>query len=129
MNKQMIQLTLILDGLRSAHNVGAILRTCDAAGVRRVLACATTPYPRVPNDPRDPVVAARNNREIAKTALGAEKTVMVEYINDTASAIARCRAQNCTLIGLEQAPDAVNILSLTHPARIALIVGNEVAGL
>ncbi len=126
----MIQLTLILDNLRSSYNVGAILRTCDAAGVRRVIACGTTPYPRTHNDLRDPVVSARNHREIAKTALGAEETVMVEYINNTLSAMTACKKKNCTLIGLEKVSSAHNILNLTAPSTpIALIVGNEVEGL
>ena len=126
----MIQLTLILDNLRSAYNVGAILRTCDAVGVNKVFTCGTTPYPKLKNDLRDPVISGRNTREIAKTALGAEKTVMVEHYNDTASAIEYCQRQNWILIGLEQSPNAQNILTLAPPPRpIALVVGNEVEGL
>ncbi len=55
---------------------------------------------------------------------------MVEHYNDTASAIAYCQSQNWIIIGLEQTPDAQNILTLAPPPRpIALIVGNEVDGL
>lgn len=129
----MVQLTLILDNIRSAYNVGAILRTCDAVGVHQVFACGTTPYPRVGNDSRDPLIANRNTREIAKTALGAEKTVMVEHYNDTAAALSHCRALHCTLIGLEQAPGAQNLMTMNSlsmsKSPLALIVGNEVEGL
>ncbi|HEX7260044.1 MAG TPA: TrmH family RNA methyltransferase [Candidatus Saccharimonadia bacterium] len=125
----MVQLTLILDNLRSAYNIGAILRTCDAAGVHQVFACGTTPYPKLKNDSRDPVISGRNTREIAKTALGAEKTVMVEHFNDTASAINYCRAHKWTLIGLEQSSESKNLFEYSPPQNIALIVGNEVEGL
>ncbi|HUC87106.1 MAG TPA: RNA methyltransferase [Candidatus Saccharimonadales bacterium] len=125
----MVQLTLILDNLRSAHNVGAILRSCDAAGVERVLACGTTPYPELKNDSRDPVVVTRNSREIAKTALGAEKTVMLEHFDDSLSAIAACRARGCTIYGLEQTPKSTNLFTANPRFPAALIVGNEVAGI
>ncbi len=125
----MVQPILILDNLRSAYNVGAILRTCDATGVQKVFACGTTPYPRLKNDERDPVASARNTREIAKTALGAEKTVMVEHYNDTAAAIAQCRAKGCIIIGLEQSPNSQDMLKLAPPKNVAIVVGNEVSGL
>jgi 23S rRNA (guanosine2251-2'-O)-methyltransferase len=124
----MVQLTLILENLRSAHNVGAILRTCDAVGVTRVFACGTTPYPRVQNDDRDPVVINRNTREIAKTALGAETSVSVEHFDDTASAMAAAKAQNCAIYALEQAPSSQNIFEFAPVSPAALIVGNEPNG-
>lgn len=131
----MVQLTLILDNLRSSHNVGALLRTADSLGVFQVYACGITPYPQRPDDPRDPVVSGRNTRAIAKTALGAEHSVLVEHFDDTAAAIAAARAADCTLYGLEQTPKSIDIGSLrttppTAPSgRLALIVGNEVSGL
>ena len=125
----MVQLTLILHDLRSAHNVGAILRTADATGVERVICSGSTPYPRLPSDPRDPVVINRNTREIAKTALGAETTVAVEHFDDTLALIAHLHAHNYTLYGLEQAPESVPLRSLQPYSPAALIVGNEVAGL
>ena len=125
----MVQLILILDNIRSAHNVGAILRTCDAAGVRRVLACGITPYPGGQNDGRDPLVAGRNTRSIAKTALGAEKTVMLEHFDDSLSAIAACRAEGCTIYGLEQARGSVDLFAAKPRFPAALVVGNEVDGI
>jgi 23S rRNA (guanosine2251-2'-O)-methyltransferase len=125
----MVQLTLILDNLRSAHNVGAILRSCDAAGVERVLVCGTTPYPRLKNEVRDPVVASRNSRAIAKTALGAEKTVMLEHYDDSLSAIAAARAHGCTIYGLEQTPKSTDLFAARPHFPAALVVGNEVTGI
>jgi tRNA G18 (ribose-2'-O)-methylase SpoU len=124
----MIQLALILDNLRSAYNVGAIFRTCDAVGVSRVIACGTTPYPKVPNDHRDPVVINRNTREISKTALGAELTVEVEHISSTAEAIAACRAKGCTIYGLEQAPGSLNLFEARPQFPAIIVVGNEPTG-
>jgi 23S rRNA (guanosine2251-2'-O)-methyltransferase len=125
----MAQLIVILDNLRSAANVGSILRTCDAAGVSRVIACGSTPYPRQPRDARDPVVVNRNAHQIAKTALGAELTVAVEYIPDSLHAATKVRAEGRTLYALEQAPGAVSAMSLRPTLPAALIVGNEVSGI
>ena len=83
----MSQFTLILDNIRSNYNVGAILRTCDAAGISSIYACGTTPHPRQIDDQRDPVVASSNARQIAKTALGAEDSVRVIYATTTTDVI------------------------------------------
>lgn len=127
----MVQLTLILDNVRSTHNVGAILRTADATGVVKVVCAGITPYPRVAGDNRDPVVSGRHTREIAKTALGAEASVTVEHVDATTDAIAACRADGCTIYGLEQAPNSLNLLDFEPPAdaKLALIVGNEPNGI
>ncbi len=125
----MVQLVLILDNLRSAHNAGAILRTCDAAGVTRVIACGSTPYMKLPGDARDPVVSRRNTAAIAKTALGAESTVMLEHFDDSLAAIAACRAEGRTIYGLEQTPVSANIMTFAPHLPAALIVGNEVDGI
>jgi tRNA G18 (ribose-2'-O)-methylase SpoU len=125
----MVQLVLILDNLRSAHNMGAMLRTADAAGVSLVLACGTTPYPRLANDPRNPVVINRNTKAIAKTALGAERTVRVEHYSDTIAAIAAARAAGCTIYGLEQAPGSTDLFTLRPQFPAAVVVGNEPAGI
>jgi len=125
----MVQLTLILHDLRSAHNVGAILRSADATGVERVICSGSTPYPRLLGDTRDPIVINRNTRAIAKTALGAERSVKVEHFDDTLAAIGHLRAQKYTIYGLEQTPKSTNLGSLSPRFPAALIVGNEVAGL
>jgi 23S rRNA (guanosine2251-2'-O)-methyltransferase len=125
----MVQLTLILHDLRSAHNVGAILRTADATAVERVICAGSTPYPRLPYDDRDPVVINRNTRTIGKTALGAETTIKVEHFDDTLAAIAAVRGQNCVILGLEQAAGSTSLRSLRPRFPAALVVGNEVTGL
>jgi tRNA G18 (ribose-2'-O)-methylase SpoU len=124
----MTQIVLVLDNLRSASNVGSILRTCDAVGVDRVVACGITPYPRAKRDSRDPVVINRNTREIAKTALGAEQTIAVEYFADSAQALERLRREGRTIIALEQSESAHNLFDFRPSSPLALIVGNEVSG-
>ncbi|HVE80993.1 MAG TPA: TrmH family RNA methyltransferase [Candidatus Dormibacteraeota bacterium] len=124
----MVQLTLILDNLRSSYNVGSLLRTCDSAGVNHIICCGTTPYPRLPKDARDPVVINRNTREIAKSALGAEKTVKIEYYNDTSQAVSYLHQNGWVIYVLELAPNATNILDFKPKLPAALIVGNEVSG-
>ncbi len=125
----MTQLVFILDNLRSAGNVGSLLRTADAMGVGRVVCCGTTPYPRVPVDTRDPVVSTRNHRAIAKTALGAEATVATEYFGDTAEAIDQFESDGYCIYGLEQHAGAVNALTTNIHLPAAIVVGNEVSGL
>jgi 23S rRNA (guanosine2251-2'-O)-methyltransferase len=124
----MAQLIILLDNVRSTANVGSILRTADAAGVKAVIATGITPYPRLPNDGRDPVVSGRHTRQIAKTALGAERSVTVEYISDPLVAIARLRAEHRIVYGLEQSPKATNLLAAALTTPAALIVGSEVDG-
>lgn len=124
----MTQLVLILNNLRSAANVGSILRTADSAGVERVICCGSTPYPRLKIDARDPVVINRNVRAISKTALGAETTVNVEYFSETVDAIAKLRGQNMAIYALEQTDTSANLLQSTPRLPAALIVGNEVFG-
>ncbi len=125
----MTQLVLILDNLRSASNVGSILRTADAAGIGRVLCCGITPYPRANNDSRDPLVSGSNHRSIAKTALGAELTVQTEHYANSAVAIAACRAEGRAVYGLEITPKALSVLTFRPSLPAALVVGSEVNGL
>ena len=129
MNTPMVQTTLILENLRSAHNVGSILRTANATGVKHIICTGFTPYPRVENDSRDPVVINRNMREIAKTALGAERLRNVEHYDDALAAIDDLRANGWTIIGLEQSPSAVDLLTFSPPKKCAIVVGNEVDGI
>ncbi|HSX41267.1 MAG TPA: TrmH family RNA methyltransferase [Candidatus Saccharimonadales bacterium] len=125
----MSQFTLILDNTRSNYNVGAILRTCDAAGISTIFACGTTPYPAQKDDKRDPVVVNRNTREIAKTALGAEATVTIEYRNSTEEAIAELKARGWHIYALEQTAKSHNLFEFRAQFPTALLLGNETVGI
>jgi len=114
-------LTLILNNIRSAHNVGAIFRTADGAGVDKIYLTGYTPAPVDQ--------FKRPNSEIAKTALGAEKTVAWEKRKDVSELIDELKQENVQIWALEQDEKSVSYreVKLTGPA--ALIVGNEVEGI
>src|SRR5437764_223571 len=115
---------VILDNIRSTHNVGAILRTCDAAGIAGVSACGYTPYPLVMPDDRPPHIAASNARAIAKTALGAEKSVTTQHFPETLSAISEAKQLGFKIIVLEQSERSLSLYHYTPTASVALLVGN-----
>jgi tRNA G18 (ribose-2'-O)-methylase SpoU len=122
-------LRLILSDLRSAANVGSILRTADACGVELVYACGYTPYPAARPDSRPPHVQSSNHRAIAKTALGAELTVPVLHYEHTLEAIVEAKRNDFEIIVIEQSEKSLNLFSF-KPAghRLALVMGNEVTG-
>lgn len=125
----MRNIILIVYNLRSCHNVGAILRTCDGLGVDKVYLTGYTPYPKTVNDERLPHIASKVNDQIAKTALGAEKSVNWQHFNEIEPLLSKLTAENFKLIALEQAPNATKLTNFKPPEKLALIVGREVEGL
>lgn len=123
-----MKLVLILEDIRSAHNVGSIFRTAEAAGVERIILTGLTPRPSVTPDERPAYIADRANKLIAKTALGAEKSVSWSYKPLAASALAQLRADGYTIAALELHPDAHNIFDYHPPAMLALVLGHETGG-
>ncbi len=122
-------LVLVLPNIRSAWNVGAILRTADAADVKLVITCGYTPHPGQADDPRPAHVVSAHEKMIAKTALGAERTVPLQHFDQLADAIGFLRRQHYMIAALEQAESSVNLFDFTLTGPLALIVGNEVSGL
>lgn len=113
---------LILHNIRSAHNVGSMFRTADAAGVSKVILSGYTPGPV---DPR-----GKERRAFAKVSLGAERYVPWERTKTLAQAIKKLKKENVTIIGVEQNKKAVPLFNYTPPPTpCALVVGNEVRGL
>ncbi len=113
-------LSLILHNVRSTHNVGAILRTADGAGVHTVYLCGCTPAP-----------VDRFGRKcaaVAKVALGAEESVHWEQAEDTATLVAKLRAASVRVVALEQDPRSKPYTSLVLDRPTALILGDEVRG-
>lgn len=121
----MEQITLILDNIRSAYNVGAILRSCAAFSVENVVALGITAYPEQPDDPRLPHIARNAHRAIAKTALGAESMVKVEHYENTQDYL---QTLSQPLYALEQTADAQPIFEFVVTQPYSLVVGNEVEG-
>ncbi|MDE5695658.1 MAG: TrmH family RNA methyltransferase [Alistipes sp.] len=111
-----IPVTVVLDNVRSAQNVGAFFRTGDAFAVERIALCGITAVPPA--------------REIHKTALGAEQTVAWSYHASTVECLRQLRAEGCEVLAVEQVEGAVSLEAFEpRPGvRYALVFGNEVAG-
>lgn len=109
-------LTVVLDNVRSAQNVGAFFRTGDAFAVERILLCGITATPP--------------SREIHKTALGAELTVPWSHCDSTEACIGRLRAEGYRVYAVEQVEGARMLDAFTPEkgVRYALVFGNEVDG-
>lgn len=106
---------VILDDVRSMHNVGSTFRTCDAFAVKALYLCGYTPVPP--------------HRDIHKTALGATETVMWKHFSTTPEAIAAAKNTGCKVFAVEQAHNSIALNQLNCAnERIALVFGNEVTG-
>ncbi len=125
----MRQIVLIAHNVRSAHNVGSLLRTAEGFGVSRVYLTGYTPYPASKNDERLPHLAQKIDRQIAKTALDAEKLVVWSHETDINQLIDTLKSQNFVIVALEQAPGSIKLPDFEPPKKLALIVGREVEGL
>lgn len=105
----------IMDNVRSMHNVGSVFRTCDAFRISKLFLCGITPTPP--------------QREIHKTALGAEESVDWEYSKDTISLVERLKSENYFIISLEQTENSVSLPDFELPAQpVAIVFGHEVEG-
>jgi len=122
-------IAVVLPDIRSAQNVGSILRTADAIGAELVITCGYTPHPTAKDDLRPPHVADANLRAIAKTALGAERSINLMHFSTYPEAIDHLRHNNFTIVALEQSEASVPLFSYAPVGPMALIVGNEVTGL
>jgi tRNA G18 (ribose-2'-O)-methylase SpoU len=117
-----LPLVVVLDNIRSQHNVGAVFRTADAMRIERVVLCG--------------ICCCPPNAEIHKTALGAEESVEWNYYENTLEAVHDLQAQGYTVYAVEQAHDSVTLeeiaFSIQHSAfscpKIAVILGHEVFG-
>ena len=111
-----IPLIIVLDNVRSLHNVGSVFRTSDAFLVEAVYLCGITATP--------PHV------EIHKTALGAEDTVDWKYFEKTLDAVEELKKQNVHIVAIEQAENTISLEKFTlENEKYAVIFGNEVKGI
>ena len=109
-------LIVVLDNVRSLHNVGSIFRTSDAFLLEAVYLCGITSTPP--------------HAEIHKTALGAENTVDWKHFEDTHLAVDELKTQGYTVYAIEQAKGSTLLpnLKLDKSKKYAVILGNEVKG-
>jgi tRNA G18 (ribose-2'-O)-methylase SpoU len=109
-----LPLAVVVDNVRSLWNVGSIFRSADACGVRHLVLCGITGFPPRP--------------EIAKTALGAERAVRWSYRVEARDAVLELREQGFAPWAVETTDRSTALDDVSWPARVCLVVGNEVAG-
>lgn len=123
----MQHIVLVVHNVRSAHNVGSILRSSDGLGANHVYLSGYTPYPSSQNDARLPHIAKRVSTRIYKTSLNAENSVAWSHSEDIFGLIETLR-KNYLLVGLEQTPSSILLPKFKSNKDIALFVGNEIDG-
>jgi 23S rRNA (guanosine2251-2'-O)-methyltransferase len=104
----------LLDGIRSAWNVGSMFRTADAAGLAGLYLCGVTPTPPRP--------------DLEKTALGASLTVPWDYWDDSVAAVRHLQAQAVQVVALELAPAAQPYDRFAYRFPVCFVVGHEIGG-
>ena len=117
-----LPLVVVLDNVRSQHNVGAVFRTADAMRIERVVLCG--------------ICCCPPNAEIHKTALGAEESVEWSYYKETLDAVKDLQAQGYTVYAVEQAHDSVTLEEVAEEmvngkwsnGKLAVVLGHEVFG-
>lgn len=111
-----LPLVIVLDNVRSLHNIGSVFRTSDAFRVAGIYLCGITAVPPHP--------------EMHKTALGAEFTVDWNYFADAVEAVDALKAEGYIVYSIEQAEGSVMLdeLTLEKTGKYAVVLGNEVKG-
>ena len=113
---------VVLDNIRSMHNVGSVFRTADAFLVKGIYLCGFTPQPP--------------HRDIHKTALGATETVEWAYFDSTAAAVGSLREAGYRVLAVEQTEGSIPLQEIRSrflgdpggPGPLAVVFGNEVEG-
>lgn len=112
-----IPLVVVLDNVRSMHNVGAVFRTADAFLVEKIILCGITPQPP--------------HREIHKAALGATESVDWQYYESVTEAVLDLKTLKYEVVGIEQTSDSelITDFDIDSSKKYALVLGNEVDGI
>ncbi len=111
-----LPLVVVLDNVRSQHNVGAVFRTADAFRLKEVVLCG--------------ICCCPPNQEIHKTALGAEDTVSWRYYKNTLDAVHALQEEGYTVYAVEQAHQSrtLEMVASDLPDKVAIVLGHEVFG-
>lgn len=123
----MPEIILLAHNIRSTHNVGAIFRTAEGFGVKKIILSGYTPYPILEKDSRLPHISEKLTSQIHKTALGAETIVPFEYEENLN--FSSLRKNGYRIVGLEQDASSIMLPNYTSPQKIALLLGEEVEGI
>lgn len=115
-NTRRTPVIIIADNIRSLNNIGSLFRTADAFAIEKIYLCGISATPP--------------NREIHKTALGAELTICWEYFENAIDAAIKAKNEGYQLTAIEQVEGAVMLdkFQIDPSARYALVLGNEVDG-
>ena len=109
------EMYVVLENIRSLHNVGAIFRTSDAVLVKKLYLCGITGTPPRP--------------QIAKTALGAEELVPWEYQEDSVEVVRKLKKEGVKIVAVELAHNSVNLHQAKFDFPVCFIFGHEVEGI
>jgi tRNA G18 (ribose-2'-O)-methylase SpoU len=126
-----IKVHILLPDIRSAYNVGSIFRSADCFGIEKIYLSGTTPTP-IDRFGRSNSGA---QKEISKTALGAEKDIPWEYSEDVGRLLTKIKKDNFTIVSIEQdkrsvvLKDFLKIKKQNNIQNILLVFGNEVDGI
>ncbi|MBR3138166.1 TrmH family RNA methyltransferase [Candidatus Saccharibacteria bacterium] len=129
-----MKLVLVLDNIRSTYNVGAILRTAEGLGVEKVILSGYTP--RVHDSKLLPHLREKLDKEIHKTALGAEDMLKIDLSDDIKLELKKYKESGWQIIGLENNIESGKIIKLNDSKlkqnlseKIVLVLGEEVHGI
>lgn len=121
MKEKEIKSILILPDIRSAINIGAIFRTADAVGINKIYLTGVTPRPTDK--------FGRIQKDITKSALGAETWVSWEYKKSLPAIIGKLKRDGYKIIAIEQDKRAIDYRKVGKLKKVAIIMGPEVEGL
>lgn len=116
----MRDIRILLDNIRSVHNVGSIFRTAETQGISKIYCLGTTPTPfdRF----------GRKRGDFRKVSLGAEDMVTWEHVTDSKALIKQLKKEGFEIVALEQAEDSVDYKNVKVKQKALVILGNEVEG-
>ena len=109
-----LDIVIVLDSLRSAHNTGNIFRIADAVGANKVICCNYTPTPPHP--------------KLEKTAMGADKTVPFERYPDSLSAVRALKKEGYCCVAVEVGENSMPVWDFPFRFPLAIVMGNEALG-
>ena len=115
-NTEKVPLIVVLDNIRSLHNIGSVFRTSDAFLIEKIYLCGITAQPP--------------HKEIHKTALGATESVDWEYFDTTMEAVKKLQMEGVHVMAIEQAENSTSLqdFNIAPSQKYAIIMGNEVKG-